>query len=264
MNSKAIPGLLVLAITLHGVAALATQKVRPTTVREALSGMSELEAFRAVEKRVTRCMRERGFVYVSEARSGSIPSDLVGKDGQLDEKKLRKLYGFGISTIPPNLSLTASPNAPILATLSEVDRTAYFVAMYGYELPRQPRQGSCRGDAEEALYGPQRAIRPIESRLQAVLDRLDTTRAVRQSVRAFEECILKTAGVKVTGVSGPADYIVKKFNSAVSEDTTLGAVRDLEMKLARADTNCSRLLKPRTRARSLATERFLLENVTVR
>lgn len=96
-------------------------------------GADELDARnRATQDLVTRCMKEQGFPYVPDDAAG-ISVTISDDEPEWGSREFAEQYGYGAITSPalPEAEEYVDPNADYLAGLSESERAAWELALYG-------------------------------------------------------------------------------------------------------------------------------------
>jgi hypothetical protein len=96
-------------------------------------GAEDLDAQnRATQDLVTRCMKEQGFSYVPDDVAG-ISVTISDDEPEWGSREFAEQYGYGAITSPalPDAEEFVDPNADYLAGLSESERAAWELALYG-------------------------------------------------------------------------------------------------------------------------------------
>jgi hypothetical protein len=165
---------------------------------------------RESEQLIAECMRSEGFEYVP-LTDVYVPPQLDDA-WALPEDEFSAAYGYGISTILPDVDRPTDPNEAIREAMTPAEDEAYRVALHGAqangwsgETPPPLSESGCAGKATAEVYGnldeygrdPQ--WEALTSDLSALDMRIDDDPRVIEAEQAWISCMADA------GFSGPDD-----------------------------------------------------------
>jgi hypothetical protein len=196
---------------------------------ERIGPMRSLQA--KTEPAVARCMKRQGFTYIAQP---TMPDPANPSDG----------FGF----VEALLSSQNDPNREIRTALPLVERRAYDKALLGIQSDRVDNVvGGC---VKDALYGgtSDSGVVKLFDDIGQMEKQLLANEEMRRIRSNWSRC-MKIAGYENLG--SRADILLKVLNPEYSKflasasssglsDPDIALLRDLETKLSRVDTDCSK------------------------
>lgn len=143
-----------------------------------------LRQHRELEQLIAKCMRDEGFEYVTPTDL-SVPA-AVDEALALPADEFAATYGYGISTIHPDVERQDNPNDAIIDAMTPAEHEAYQIAMHGVQAngwsentPPLLSESGCAGKATEQVfgdldeYGRDLQWEALASKLEALDSRID-------------------------------------------------------------------------------------------
>ena len=250
--------------------------------REAMKAQGDAQLL-AQEELVAACMKEQGFVYVPFPPTPlGFDFSLVGSS-EVDSPEWIERYGYGIVNAPDreDVVISADPNVEIVESLSESDKKAYTVTLWGgpdaYTADGEydPTLGGCFGAAtvELAAQDPltDKRFAPLQDAVLDFYTRLMTEPEVVELDTRWAQC-MDAAGHgpyvsqldALAEINGEYVVTVNEQGGAATQDPALRELADRELILARADLECREEVDYRAQyapVRNALEERFVEENL---
>ncbi|MGI9098783.1 MAG: hypothetical protein ACR2H2_09895 [Solirubrobacteraceae bacterium] len=210
-----------------------------------------------VEDELATCMKAEGFEYVPIPVA---PTQAAGRP-DLSDEEFDKLFGYGISTLPPDAAAADDPNTRIRGRLASAELRAYHEALTGgrpeltfYEAVDSGEFTDIGGCTKRAAESAFKVASTLLVTLQRALDELDESIAADpRMVRADERwsrCMLDVAGKSYEDSDAVEDDIRARLQelSERSDATGNGSLdaaalkrlQRLEIEFAHEDNACDR------------------------
>ncbi|WP_199424405.1 hypothetical protein [Actinotalea solisilvae] len=199
----------------------------------------------AVEAAVAACMAEQGFTYEP---TPYVPMPATSGEPPVAQDEDGPGLGYGIAAgaagtmpAPPGAVVLVDPNASAVEAMSDAERTAWDLTLYGpgqgeaYAAGEEPydwtRYG-CYGRAQHDVPG---AIRPqfdasafatLEAEIRAMVDAVATDPALAETVGAWSACMADAGYPGYTGTRQPMDEI-QDASGVIWQETYGSAALDL-------------------------------------
>lgn len=231
------------------------------SVTEAVFGRTDAASFHEQERLIARCMKRSGFKYYSRVRAGEVPAAAVSADGDLDEKKFAKKFGFGIATLAvANPVFTSNPNEKVESMLSVADKLSYRTALFGSAKSGLPDPASCFGTAQRQTQGDETKAQRLQQGLDRARRASDNTESAQKSLEAWSDCVQRKSGYQAKTPEAAVTIITERYNEVFADGPLLADLASEEINLASASSDCAPLLAGRIEAQKRAGLGFLSKN----
>ncbi|HEX6336874.1 MAG TPA: hypothetical protein VFZ85_07970 [Jiangellaceae bacterium] len=217
---------------------------------------------RETEELIAECMREEGFEYVplTDMYVPPQPDDAWA----LPEDEFTATYGYGISTILPDVDRPKDPNEAIREAMSQAEYEAYRIALHGDqanawsgETPPPLSESGCAGKATAEVYGNLDEYgrdplwEALTSDLSALDMRIDDDPRVVEAERAWINCMADAGYPTIDHIGGGQTLVANRMDEVLGiegseallpwSEADPEAVRELqqfEIAVASADRAC--------------------------
>jgi len=249
-----------------------------------------------VQEKIRTCMKAEGFEYIPVDPSQSNMQFKVGGPDSDDPAKLRK-EGYGVTAMPKSVGAAdrgTNPNDAIVEALSDADREAYEMALFGRTEEKGPDGGGAvivrrtagrkgdRGPGDEDTGCAGKAQREVPGGPEQFMDAMDELKERIGSdprmvavERAWKTCMSRS-GYDWDTPGKIRDYLFGKLEAALggqngeihfdpdmAENAAVTALHQEELAIAKVDADCRVKTKYQaitTKVRDEAQQRFLDEH----
>ena len=158
------------------------------------------ESERRAQELMALCMGREGFEYVPFTSTAGLQADF-----QDDSEEYAREYGFGITTWygreePDDGGSETDPNQAIQAAMSESEREAYSVALYGPPTTDEEGVeafegeltfgGGCQGEAYQEVLGQMmRLMQTLGPAIQDMNERMQADQRVAEAAESWSACM---------------------------------------------------------------------------
>lgn len=235
------------------------------------------------EELIAGCMKDAGFEYVPHAPTPvGFDFNSLGS-AELDDPDWIERYGYGIVYAPDReeIVIASDPNEEIVASLSDAERTAYYVALAGgssavdADGQYDPAKGGCMGaaqielDARDPLKADEFA--PLRDAVMAFYTEVPAQPEIVALDAAWAECMSAAGhGPYVSQmdplgeINGSLAMLIDELGDAAWEDSQTQELGTREIELAQADFACREETDYRKKYAAVRTtleERFVEDNL---
>jgi len=225
-----------------------------------LSRMSDADAAtviqREIEAETAQCMRRNGFEYTERTVTGQIGSDIAAISAQASSLDHADTAGYGafsnasqIKALESGqLSPPADPNQAALSAMSEQERVAWDLALYGSPGDIEAladSTGDSTGCANLAAAVAVHSLQILTTMGDALADlenRFNVDSRVIESNRRWAACMAEAGMYYESGQAARDDVwdqVIEAFATADQDPSELDSLRRWEIKVATTDATCA-------------------------
>lgn len=210
---------------------------------------------REVEALMAECMAEQGFEYVPVDYSSMSQTPVEEPDVEWGTREFAEQYGYGMTTYPgmdeqpaPEEQVWEDPNQVYVDAMSETEREAYYVALYGAQSGPEPgeeeewvydwTQAGCQGSSQHAIeekYGlGGEEMTALQEEMEALWGQVAADERITALTTRWADCMADAGYPGLAAVEDAQNAIMEEQN-AIQEEVFAGADESADWEALQAE-----------------------------